>query len=102
MIKIVAFFWDTFCTFVRIKHIINEKSHLHPLHCPVKHNRGKAAGAGFHRPCEGNQGNLYGINGHDLSDNAKNPTRVALWQLYKDAGVKFFRQSGGNNSTKYN
>ncbi|MDR1370582.1 MAG: T9SS type A sorting domain-containing protein [Dysgonamonadaceae bacterium] len=44
---------------------------------------------------------IYGRN-NNLSDDPKNPTSSATWQLYKDAGLKFFRESGGNNSTKYN
>jgi hypothetical protein len=36
---------------------------------------------------------IYGRNG-GVSDNK--------WQLLKDAGVKFFRENGGNNSTKFN
>ena len=50
---------------------------------------------------------IYGRN-NSLSDDSKNPTPlIALspspsWQLYKNAGVTFFRESGGNNSTKYN
>ena len=44
---------------------------------------------------------IYGRN-NNLSDNSKNPTTAASWQLYKDAGLKFLRESGGNNSTKYN
>ena len=44
---------------------------------------------------------IYGKN-NSLSDNPSNPTKAESWQLYKDAGVKLFRESGGNNSTKYN
>ena len=44
---------------------------------------------------------IYGRN-NSLSDDPKNPTTAKSWQLYKDAGVTFFRESGGNNSTKYN
>jgi len=44
---------------------------------------------------------IYGRN-NSLSDNPSSPTTAKSWQLYKDAGVKFFRESGGNNSTKYN
>ncbi|GHT76491.1 endoglucanase [Bacteroidia bacterium] len=44
---------------------------------------------------------IYGRN-NNLSDDPKKPTGSATWQLYKDAGLKFFRESGGNNSTKYN
>ena len=44
---------------------------------------------------------IYGRN-NSLSDDPSQPTSSANWQLYKDAGVTFFRESGGNNSTKYN
>ena len=44
---------------------------------------------------------IYGKN-NSLSDNPSNPVTSSNWQLYKDAGVKLFRESGGNNSTKYN
>ncbi|MCL1932702.1 MAG: T9SS type A sorting domain-containing protein [Candidatus Azobacteroides sp.] len=44
---------------------------------------------------------IYGRN-NSLSDNPSAPTQSGTWQLYKDAGVTFFRESGGNNSTKYN
>jgi hypothetical protein len=45
--------------------------------------------------------NIYGRN-NSLSDNPSNPTSAANWQLYKEAGVRFFRENGGNNATKYN
>jgi Glycoside hydrolase family 44/Secretion system C-terminal sorting domain len=44
---------------------------------------------------------IYGRN-NSISDNPSNPTSTARWKLYNDAGVRFFRESGGNNSTKYN
>jgi hypothetical protein len=44
---------------------------------------------------------IYGRN-NSLSDDPRNPVKTASWQLYKDAGLKFLRESGGNNSTKYN
>ena len=46
---------------------------------------------------------IYGRN-NNLSDDTdpKKVITAELWQLYKDAGLKFFRESGGNNSTKYN
>ncbi len=44
---------------------------------------------------------IYGRNG-SLSDDPANPISAATWQLYKDAGVNFFRENGGNNLTKYN
>ena len=44
---------------------------------------------------------IYGRN-NNLSDDPSNATKSSTWQLYKDAGLKFFRESGGNNSTKYN
>ncbi len=44
---------------------------------------------------------IYGRN-NSISDNPSNPTSASRWKLYNDAGVRFFRESGGNNSTKYN
>jgi hypothetical protein len=44
---------------------------------------------------------LYGRN-NSLSDDPSNPVSAAGWQLYKDAGVRFFRENGGNDLTKYN
>jgi len=44
---------------------------------------------------------IYGRN-NNLSDNPASPTTDSLWNLYKAAGLKMFRESGGNNSTKYN
>jgi hypothetical protein len=44
---------------------------------------------------------IYGRN-NSLSDNAGSPVPAATWQLYKDAGVNFFRENGGNNLSKYN
>ena len=49
---------------------------------------------------------IYGRN-NNLSDDPSNPTPATSttkdsWQRYKDAGLKFMRESGGNNSTKYN
>jgi len=44
---------------------------------------------------------IYGKN-NSFSDSPSSPTDAKTWQLYKDAGVKLFRESGGNNSTKYN
>jgi hypothetical protein len=44
---------------------------------------------------------IYGRNG-SLSDDPSSPLSAATWQLYKDAGVNFFRENGGNDLTKYN
>jgi hypothetical protein len=44
---------------------------------------------------------IYGRN-NSLSDNSSNPLSNADWQQLRDAGVTFFREGGGNNSTKYN
>ncbi|HZE85272.1 MAG TPA: glycoside hydrolase family 44 protein, partial [Puia sp.] len=44
---------------------------------------------------------IYGQN-NSLSDDPANPVPAATWQQYKDAGVNFFRENGGNNLTKYN
>lgn len=44
---------------------------------------------------------IYGRN-ISVSDNPSSPTSAATWQLYKDAGLNFTRENGGNNLTKYN
>jgi len=44
---------------------------------------------------------LYGRN-NSLSDDSTTPVSAASWQLYKDAGVNFFRENGGNDLTKNN
>ncbi|MDO6432693.1 glycoside hydrolase family 44 protein [Flavitalea sp. BT771] len=44
---------------------------------------------------------IYGRNG-SISDDPSNPTSPATWQLYKDAGLNFYRENGGNNLSTYN
>lgn len=44
---------------------------------------------------------IYGRN-NCLSDSSKDPLSEADWQFLRDAGVRILRESGGNNSTKYN
>jgi hypothetical protein len=44
---------------------------------------------------------IYGKN-NCLSDDPDKPLSATKWQFLKDAGVKFFRENGGNNATKYN
>ena len=44
---------------------------------------------------------IFGRN-NSLSDSKSNPTSTATWQRYRDAGIKLFRENGGNNATKYN
>ncbi len=44
---------------------------------------------------------LYGRN-NSLSDDPKKPLAAKDWQFLRDAGVRMLRESGGNNSTKYN
>lgn len=44
---------------------------------------------------------IYGRN-NNISDDPSNPVSSVQWQLYKDAGLRMYRESGGNNSTKYN
>jgi len=44
---------------------------------------------------------IYGKN-NCLSDNSNRPLSITEWQKLKDLGIKIFRESGGNNSTKYN
>ncbi len=44
---------------------------------------------------------IFGRN-NNLSDNSVSPTSAANINLYKEAGLRFARENGGNNSTKYN
>jgi hypothetical protein len=44
---------------------------------------------------------LYGRN-NSLSGSPGSPLSEADWTRLKDSGIKFLRESGGNNSTKYN
>ncbi len=44
---------------------------------------------------------IYGRN-NSLSDDPAKPVSAADWTIYKDANLRMFRESGGNNSTKYN
>jgi hypothetical protein len=44
---------------------------------------------------------IYGRN-NSITDFIGNPLPANTWQLYKDAGLNFFRENGGNNLTKHN
>jgi hypothetical protein len=44
---------------------------------------------------------IYGRN-NNVSDNPSSPISAAQWQFYNDAGLRMYRENGGNNSTKYN
>ena len=44
---------------------------------------------------------IYGKN-NSLSSSPSSPVSASTWDLYRDAGVKMFRENGGNNATKYN
>lgn len=44
---------------------------------------------------------IFGRN-NNLSDNPASPTTAVNITLYKEAGLRFARENGGNNSTKYN
>jgi|LAHT01.1.fsa_nt_gb hypothetical protein len=44
---------------------------------------------------------IYGRN-NNLSDDPAKPTTEANINLYKEAGLRFARENGGNNATKYN
>ncbi len=44
---------------------------------------------------------IYGRN-NSASDDPTNPVPTANWQLYNDAGLRMYRENGGNNATKYN
>jgi hypothetical protein len=44
---------------------------------------------------------IFGRN-NNLSDNPSSPTPAADINLYREAGLRFARENGGNNATKYN
>jgi len=44
---------------------------------------------------------IFGRN-NNLSDSPASPTSAANIDLYKEAGLRFARENGGNNATKYN
>ena len=44
---------------------------------------------------------IYGRN-NNISDDPNAPVSGSTWQMYKDAGLRFYRENGGNNCTKYN
>ncbi|MFL5728215.1 MAG: glycoside hydrolase family 44 protein [Cytophagaceae bacterium] len=44
---------------------------------------------------------IYGRN-NNTSDDPSNPMTAAQWNFYNDAGLRMYRENGGNNSTKYN
>ncbi|NJK98526.1 MAG: hypothetical protein HC905_29650 [Bacteroidales bacterium] len=45
--------------------------------------------------------NIFGKN-NCLSSDPNKPMTEAEWQFLRDAGVRFVRENGGNNATKYN
>lgn len=44
---------------------------------------------------------IYGKN-NCISDDPSSPTTAAQWKLMREAGLRYTRENGGNNSTKYN
>lgn len=44
---------------------------------------------------------IFGKN-NNLSDNPGSPTKAIEWKLMREAGLRFTREYGGNNGTKYN
>ena len=44
---------------------------------------------------------IYGKN-NCLSDDPAHPLSAAEWQFLREAGIKMFRENGGNNCSKYN
>jgi hypothetical protein len=44
---------------------------------------------------------IYGRNG-SVSDDPNSPTSAADWKIMRDAGLRYTRENGGNNATKYN
>ena len=44
---------------------------------------------------------IYGKN-NNVSDNPSSPTSTAQWKFLRDVGLRFSRENGGNNGSKYN
>lgn len=44
---------------------------------------------------------IYGKNGN-VSDNTSSPTTAAEWKFLRDVGLRFSRENGGNNCSRYN
>jgi len=44
---------------------------------------------------------LYGKN-NNVSDNPSSPTTAAQWKFMRDVGLRFARENGGNNCSRYN
>ena len=44
---------------------------------------------------------IYGKN-NNVSDDPSSPTTAAEWKFLRDAGLRFSRENGGNNCSKYN
>jgi len=44
---------------------------------------------------------IYGRN-NNISDDPASPVSASTWKMYNDAGLRFYRENGGNNCTKYN
>jgi len=44
---------------------------------------------------------IYGRN-NSISDDPSSPTTSATWKMMRDAGLRYTRENGGNNATKYN
>ncbi len=44
---------------------------------------------------------IYGKN-NNVSDNAGAPTTAAQWKFMRDVGLRFSRENGGNNCSRYN
>src|ERR1700741_1864693 len=44
---------------------------------------------------------IYGRN-NNVSDDPSSPTTSSQWKFYREAGLRFSRENGGNNGSKYN
>jgi hypothetical protein len=44
---------------------------------------------------------IYGRN-NNISDDPTSPTNGATWKMMREAGLRYMRENGGNNATKYN
>jgi len=44
---------------------------------------------------------IYGRN-NNISDDPSSPTPAATWKMMREAGLRYMRENGGNNATKYN
>ena len=81
----------TFCLFISLLLMCFQAGQAQNITVQVNANEGRIPVSPY----------IFGRN-NNLSDNPANPTSAANIALYKEAGLRFARENGGNNATKYN